>query len=334
MKVTKLTQRSIRVGSQLLLILATVLTQARSAYAQVNCLPPVISCPPNITITLDAGECGVVLELPTITASSNCTPVVDVEQTGGIIFGESFPIGVNTVYFTAFDTTGLFTSCAFDVTIVEFPNAVGTVTCNDEVQISIDQDGIVIVGADDVLEGGPYGCYDDFLVTIHDADGNQFGNTLTCDNIGDLLTVKVINPENNNACWGTIVLEDKLPPVLFCPNWTVSCTRTIESVDAPLFFDNCDSSPDLVLVGITDIDTDICDDNLAQYQRHWKVTDIFGNTSTCTDIITVERPTEVDFPNDKYWLCTQVNSNPGLVNATRTGSGIPSNKGKEIQNTV
>jgi HYR domain/Cohesin domain len=325
MKVTKLTQRSIAFWGRLLLILITVLSQALLSLAQTPCLPPIISCPGNITLTLDAGECGAILNLPSVTASSNCTPVVDVEQTGGIIFGETFPIGTNTVYFTAFDTTGLYTSCSFDVIILEYPNPTGILACNDEVQVSLDQDGFALVGADDVLEGGPYGCYDDYIVEIFNGEGASFGNLLSCDNIGELLTVKVMNPDNNNVCWGQIVVEDKLPPVLFCPDYTVSCTRTIESLDEPLYFDNCDGDPELELIGITDVDIEICDDNLAQYQRHWKVTDIYGNFSTCTDIITVERPTVVDFPDDKVWLCNQVISNPGLVNATRFGSGIPAN---------
>ena len=65
-----------------------------------------------------------------------------------------------------------------------------------------------------ILEGGPYGCYDDFGVKVR--PGNMtirspgtYGVTMT--------------DVNGNKCWGTIVAEDKLPPVIDCRDITIKC---------------------------------------------------------------------------------------------------------------
>ncbi|MBK8566422.1 MAG: HYR domain-containing protein [Saprospiraceae bacterium] len=318
MKVTRLTQAPIGLGGKLLLILITVLSQALPSFAQPVCGPPLITCPGNMVVTLDAGECGMVFDFA-VTATDVCDPNPQVVQTAGIDSGEVFPIGINTVFFTATNNIGLSASCSFDIVVNEFPNPTGVLACNDVVQISVPQDGLVIVGADDVLEGGLYGCYDDYLVNITTEEGVSIGNLLTCEHIGILLTVMVTNPDNNNACWGIIELEDKLPPVLNCPDRMVSCTRTPESATPPTRFDNCDSNPTLELLGVTPLDNDICDDNISIFQRFWRSQDKYGNVATCTDLVTIQRPTEVDFPDDRIWDCNQAS----LVSPSSSGS--PSN---------
>ncbi len=325
MKVTKLTQPLLCLGGKLLLILVMVLSQALPSFSQPPCGPPLITCPSNIVVTLDAGECGMVFDFAA-TATDVCDPNPQVVQTAGIDSGEVFPIGINTVFFTATNNIGLSASCSFDITVQEFPNPTGVLACNDVVQISVPQNGELVVGADDILEGGPYGCYDDYLVNIIDTSGASLGNLITCEEIGLLLTVMVTDPANNNSCWGQIMIKDKLAPVLNCPNQTISCTRTPESAPEPTVFDNCDSDPELSLLGVTALDEDICDDNFQVYQRFWSAVDIYGNVATCTDLVTVERPTLVDFPDDKIWNCTQVTSiNSSLLAGTASGSGRPSN---------
>jgi hypothetical protein len=60
-----------------------------------------------------------------------------------------------------------------------------------------------------ILEGGPYGCYDDYVVSI---------SGLTNDIVTKIgiYTVTVTDPETGNSCWGTINVEDKLAPVIEC----------------------------------------------------------------------------------------------------------------------
>ena len=53
-------------------------------------------------------------------------------------------------------------TCEFNIEVLSFPDPVSKLSCNDNVQISLDEDCDTEVGADDVLEGGPYKCYDDY----------------------------------------------------------------------------------------------------------------------------------------------------------------------------
>ncbi|MBI5914976.1 MAG: HYR domain-containing protein, partial [Bacteroidetes bacterium] len=77
-------------------------------------------------------------------------------QTSGLPSGSQFPIGTTQNCFSITDLAGNTSSCCFNVTVNEFPNATQTLVCNDNVQVSLDQDCISPIGADAILEGGPY----------------------------------------------------------------------------------------------------------------------------------------------------------------------------------
>ena len=69
-----------------------------------------------------------------------------------------------------------------------------------------------------ILEGGPYGCYDSYIVELGESMTGPFnlGNTVTCADIGKTLAAQVTDPRTNNRCWGWVKIEDKYPPVLEC----------------------------------------------------------------------------------------------------------------------
>src|SRR5207237_5142671 len=69
--------------------------------------PPTISCPALITLVASAGLCGatnVVLSTPTV--SDNCGPVTITNNAPAL-----FPVGTNTVIWTATDTHGNSATC-------------------------------------------------------------------------------------------------------------------------------------------------------------------------------------------------------------------------------
>ena len=159
----------------------------------------------------------------------DATPV----QTAGLASGEEFPMGVTTNCFELADVAGNTGECCFTVTVLEFPNPTQTMACNDLVQISLDEDGCVELGADMILEGGPYGCYDDYVVEILNQFGFPIGNQVCCQHVGQTKTVRVTDPDTGNKCWGSIVIEDKLPPVIECRDYTISCTEPTIDLPAP-----------------------------------------------------------------------------------------------------
>ncbi|MFT4532869.1 MAG: subtilisin-like proprotein convertase family protein [Saprospiraceae bacterium] len=138
------------------------------------------------------------------------------------LIGDEAPEGVTQVTYEAIDASGNSTAINFTVTVTGFEGAISAIVCNDEVQISLDEECMEIVAADLILEGGPYSCYDEYTVEIKDDNGNSYGNIVTGDNIGQNLTVRVTGP-NNNSCWGKLVVEDKAPALLDCIDVTTTC---------------------------------------------------------------------------------------------------------------
>ena len=156
-------------------------------------------------------------------------------QTSGPASGEPFPIGTTTVTYTATDVDGNTAECSFDVTVNNYPNPTGTLACNDNVQISVDEECIALINADMILEGGPYSCYDDYEVRIYDymptAPFNVPGNISNPVPLGNY--VVGIFDETGNNCWSTITVLDKLNPILECRDVSVSCEDGAGSVDEP-----------------------------------------------------------------------------------------------------
>jgi hypothetical protein len=144
--------------------------------------------------------------------------------------GGEFPIGDYNMSFSATDAAGNSANCNFQIIVNEFPNPTNTLACNDNVQISLDEDGCVEVLADMILEGGPYGCYDDYIVEVLNQFGFPAGNEVCCNLVGQTRTVRVTDPDTGNKCWGTITVMDKLPPVIECLDFSLPCTFPYDEI--------------------------------------------------------------------------------------------------------
>ncbi|MBK6931822.1 MAG: HYR domain-containing protein [Saprospirales bacterium] len=161
--------------------------------------------------------------------AGDLTPVL---LPGGIASGGVFPVGTTTNCFITTDVAGNTATCCFDVTVKEYAPAVTALTCNDLVQISLDASCTATIGADQVLEGGPYGCYDEYVVELDKIA--PYGNgpwdpaVLGPDDVGKTYGVRVTDPATGNKCWGTIKVEDKLPPVLDCQPYQLYCHSSLE----------------------------------------------------------------------------------------------------------
>jgi len=168
---------------------------------------------------------------------NNRTPNVEVQyqnagpltamRTSGLPSGSEFPIGTTTNCFIATDFAGNTNTCCFNITVIEFPNPITSLVCNDLVYVSLDQNCSYCLGADGILEGGPYGCYDDYIVeadkTLPYGNGPWIPACFGPQDIGRTYQVRVTDPVTGNKCWGNVKIEDKLPPVLVCRDYTVPC---------------------------------------------------------------------------------------------------------------
>jgi len=176
---------------------------------------------------------------------SDPTPI----QTAGLPSGSVFPIGTTTNCFQVADVVGNTSTCCFDVTINEYPNPTTTLACNDNVQVSVNENCEAYVTTDMIFEGGPYGCYDDYIVAV-EGYGEGFGGvTIDNDAIGQTLTVTVTDPATGNSCWGTISVEDKIPPVIECRDVQIMCGAQLPDVPAPAFI----GYQSLLITGLNDL---------------------------------------------------------------------------------
>ncbi|MCB9339846.1 MAG: proprotein convertase P-domain-containing protein [Lewinellaceae bacterium] len=149
-----------------------------------------------------------------------------VTQTQGLPSGSEFPLGTTTNCFETFDVAGNQATCCFDVTILEFPNPTTTLVCNDNVQVSLSEDCVDTLNADQILEGGPYGCYlTRYTVNLLSPTGGMLPGIVNASHIGKTITVKVTDVVTLNTCWGTIHVEDKLAPIIECRDITIPCTE-------------------------------------------------------------------------------------------------------------
>ena len=154
-------------------------------------------------------------------------------QTAGLPSGSVFEIGTTHNCFVVADVVGNTSTCCFDVIVNEYPTPTHTLACNDNVQVSVDENCQAFVGTDMILEGGPYGCYDNYIVAV-EGYGSGFGG-VTIDNgaIGETLTVTITDPATGNSCWGTISVEDKIVPTIECRDQTIMCGAQLPTQPSP-----------------------------------------------------------------------------------------------------
>jgi SprB repeat len=212
---------------------------------------------------------------------------------------------------------GCIQTITFNLQVVETP---ASLSCNNLVQISLDADCQVVVHPDMVLEG-TYLCFDDYEVTITGLNGSpNYGNVLTGANIGQTLKATVRHLVSGNTCWGNIIVEDKLPPVIDCEDIVVPCAlanldplylqNTLNIADAyPSVEENCTNFISTFDTGI--LTAQPCEADYAGfYVRNWTVTDASGNSSTCIQTIYLERfsMADVDYPEDVTINCSAANA--------------------------
>ncbi|MBK7244875.1 MAG: HYR domain-containing protein [Saprospiraceae bacterium] len=269
-----------------------------SVTVQDNILP-VINCSKDYTVHLDPGECSRIINFALPDATDNCTPPPTVVQTGGLVSGSDFPRGVSCLTFKATDAGGNMATCTYCITVLEYANPIRELACNDEVQISLDQNCEATIGADMVLEGGPYGCYDDYIVQVRywtttgnggliDRNLTKPGIQINGNEIGRELKITIIDPETGNSCWGHATVEDKLAPLLTCPRDTClpcSSPTTPAITGVPTVIENCGGA------SVSYRDNETQGGCAAGYEliivRTWTAEDASGNKSTCVQKITV-----------------------------------------------
>ncbi len=244
--------------------------------------------------------------------------------------GTAFPIGTTTVIVTVTDESGNTSSCSFDVVVVEFAPGSDVFACNALVNISLDQNCTAVITPDIILEGGQYRCYDNYCITVTTISGVPHPNSFDLTDVGQTFIVSISDClGGGNSCWGYVTIEDKLIPIIICPQ------------DVTLFCGQ-DSSPKntgFATLGSCEPNARIyhedfiesfgqCESPRSITVRHWYLDDGSGNIVRCTQTITVIPITlneivwpadvEIDLPLE----CSDVLDDPTLTEPINTGHPI------------
>ncbi|MEM0519353.1 M6 family metalloprotease domain-containing protein [Aequorivita flava] len=240
-------------------------------------IAPTIICPADITANTDAGDCAATVTFVTPVAFDNCG-IASVVQTMGDPSGSGFPVGVNTIEFTATDVNGNTSTCSFTITVTD--NEPPTMVCQN-ITIQLDAAGNATITPADVDGGSSDNC--------GIATSSVSPSTFDCSDVGTnnvTLTVTDVHG-NTSTCTAIVTVEDVTAPVAVCQDITValdaSGTVTIAGIDVD------GGSTDACGIASYDLDIDTFDcSNVGDNIVTLTVTDVNGNTSTCTATVTVE----------------------------------------------
>ncbi len=235
----------------------------------------------------------------------------DIIPTGGIVtpgetVEEFFGLGTTIVSYTITDGAGKTAMCSFSVIISDPDELCVTcdigcdINCISQINFSLNENCMGELTPSMLsLEIHPL-CEDEYEIVIYDVHGDPIpGGSLTVDHLGQTLTYELYHIDCMNACWGMILVEDKLPPQLDCTltQEVFACSFTeadFGSIIPPaLSVDNCGDS-ELVLVDQSIELNQDCDpsDLLGTLTRCYKAVDHYGNESDiCCQTIEVKRLT-------------------------------------------
>ena len=162
-------------------------------------------------------------------------------------------------------------------------------SCNANINTGLDASGTAVIYPATVLEGED-GCLEGYTVEI----GTTGSDVADCSMIGQLFNVSVFNADGNMVCWNSgWSFEDKLGPIITCTNLTLACTDDLDPATMAdtgvTTSDNCTANPTLTYTEVEDLGCTPTG-GFGTITRTWTSTDEYGNTSSCTQTLTITRP--------------------------------------------
>lgn len=186
-----------------------------------------------------------------------------------------------------------------------------TLACNDLIQLSLGDNCEETVTPDMILEAADFP-NEFYEVVVTDEAGNIIEDDIVnASHIGQTLTTQIILTFNNCnlSCWGSMIVEEKLPPLFTCPaDVTIDCGDDIspDSLGNVTIMDAFDCSGVAGVRFVDAVETMPCSDMFSDIiNRTWIATDVFGNESTCVQVISVIAADldNVVFPEDFIINC-------------------------------
>ena len=96
---------------------------------------PTIVCPVNVSVNVNPNTCGAVVSYVLPTTSDNCSTGIGPSLQAGLASGATFPRGTTVVTYRATDVAGNYSSCSFNVTVLD--NQLPVITCPASVSVNV-----------------------------------------------------------------------------------------------------------------------------------------------------------------------------------------------------
>ncbi|MCG2417592.1 HYR domain-containing protein, partial [Aequorivita sp. F47161] len=244
---------------------------------------PVITCVSNQTRSTNPGVCSYTV-LGTefdATFADNCGGVIiNSYNLTSTLAGEILPIGNTNITWLVSDAAGNGDGCNMVITIQD--NELPVANCAAPFTIQLDATGNATITAADIENGSTDNC--GIATTTIDK------STFTCADVGpNTITLTVTDVNGNvSTCTTVVTVEDNVAPVANCAapftiqlDATGNASITVGDIDA--------GSTDACGIATTTIDksTFTCAD-VGPNTITLTVTDVNGNVSTCTTVVTIE----------------------------------------------
>lgn len=198
-------------------------------------------------------------------------------------------------------------------------------SCQDNVQVSVDQTCQAEITVDMMSPGSAVSCPGAKIVEVLDAQMVKIPSSPFVTNVcvGKTYTVRITQVSSGNSCWGTISVADKMKPIITCKNDTLPCNADWNALCvAPIATDNC--TPPTVTY-IETINELACGGAFtAIVTRTYTAKDAMGNSATCVKSIYLKKGAlaDVQYPSNKVLDCATANTDPSKT-GTPTIAGFP-----------
>jgi hypothetical protein len=247
---------------------------------------PTITCSANQTQTADNGNCSAMVIVHSPTTADNCGIAGienDFNHTANAT--DTYPVGTTTITWTVTDDYGNTNSCTQDIIITDDENP--SITCSaDQTQTADNgscEAAVTVLAPTSNDNCGVASISNDITGTSDATATYPVGTTTVTWTVTDI-------HGNTNTCTQDITVTDDENPTITCSADQVqtadngNCSAAV-SITAPTTADNC---------GVASITNDFTNTSDASGTYPvgtttvtWTVTDIHGNTNTCTQDITV-----------------------------------------------
>ena len=219
-------------------------------------------------------------------------------------FVDNLPLGVTEVMITATDSCNNSTVQLVNVTIED--NSQPFAVCDDNLHVSLNNDGLAWITAENFDEGSSDNCSEVTLeIRSLGCVGEGWGpaaEVACCDAPNVVLELRVTDAAGNtNICWAEITIEDPFGPIVTCPSdLTVDCNDPLFDnpwQEEPTASDNCAAN----LINTVDGGS-LGNCHAGTLTRTWTYSDGSDKSDdvSCTQRITFEHVSDftVQFPPD------------------------------------